>query len=78
MALQTGRLGLANDNGGSGLGTADAVAVVRLTARATADWLAKFMRVEGGLVGQGEGSALMGAAAKEGVQLVSVKVRAGS
>ena len=78
MALQTGRLGLANDNGGSGLGTADAVAVVRLTARATADWLAKFMRVEGGVVGQGEGSALMGAAAKEGVQLVSVKVRAGS
>jgi len=78
MALQTGRLGLANDNGGSGLGTADAVAVVRLTARATADWLAKFMREEGGVVGQREGSALMGAAAKEGVQLVSVKVRAGS
>jgi len=68
-------LGLADAGGEAGLGSADAVATVRLTARAAAEWVAKFGG--GGVVGQADGNALLGSAGKEGVELVSVKVRAG-
>ena len=80
MALHTKALGVAGSEGGGegagGPGTADAAAVVRLTARATADWLQKFGD-GGGVVGEVDGSALMGAAEAEGVQLAGVEVREG-
>ena len=80
MALHTKALGVAGSEGGGegagGPGTADAAAVVRLTARVTADWLQKFAD-GGGVVGEMDGSSLMGAAEAEGVQLAGVEVREG-
>ena len=76
MALRTSGLGITDPGGEGGLGTADAVATVRLTSRAAAEWIERFQG-GGGVVGQAEGNALMGSAGKEGVHLVAVKVRAG-
>ena len=76
MALRTSGLGIKDPGGEGGLGTADAVATVRLTARAAAEWVARFEAGQG-VVSQADGNALMGSAGKEGVQLVAVKVRGG-
>jgi hypothetical protein len=77
MATRTAELGVADDSS-AGLGTADAAATVRLTARLTADWLYRHMRPGGSKVGDADGDAVIAAAVEEGVELAGMRVRAGS